>query len=36
LTLAMAVERNLVKPGYRLGLMGIGSGLNCSMMQIDW
>jgi 3-oxoacyl-[acyl-carrier-protein] synthase III len=36
LTLALAVERGLIQPGFRLGLMGIGSGLNCSMMQIDW
>lgn len=36
LTLALAVEKGLVRPGQRLGLMGIGSGLNCSMMQIDW
>lgn len=36
LTLAIAVERGLIKPGYRLGLMGIGSGLNCLMMEIEW
>jgi 3-oxoacyl-[acyl-carrier-protein] synthase-3 len=36
LTLALAVERNLIQPGYRLGLMGIGSGLNCLMMEIEW
>ena len=36
LTLAIAEERGLVRPGYRLGLMGIGSGLNCLMMEIEW
>lgn len=36
LTLALAVERGLIRPGYRLGLMGIGSGLNCLMMEIEW
>lgn len=36
LTLALAVERGLIHPGYRLGLMGIGSGLNCLMMEIEW
>lgn len=36
LTLALAAERNLIKSGYRLGLMGIGSGLNCLMMEIEW
>lgn len=36
LTLALAVERGLIRPGYRLALMGIGSGLNCLMMEIEW
>lgn len=36
LTLAMAVERGFVKAQDRVGLMGIGSGLNCSMMEILW
>lgn len=36
LTLAIAAERGLIKPGDRLGLMGIGSGLNCSMMELHW
>jgi 3-oxoacyl-[acyl-carrier-protein] synthase-3 len=36
LTLAIALERGLIKPGDRLGLMGIGSGLNCLMMEIEW
>lgn len=36
LTLAIAAERGLIRPGYRLGLMGIGSGLNCLMMEIEW
>jgi len=36
LTLAMAAERGLVRRGDRLGLMGIGSGLNCSMMELHW
>jgi hypothetical protein len=25
-----------VVPGDRIGLMGIGSGLNCAMMEIVW
>lgn len=36
LTLAIAVERGLIRDGYRLALMGIGSGLNCQMMEIEW
>lgn len=36
LTLALADERGLIRPGDRLGLMGIGSGLNCSMMEVHW
>lgn len=36
LTLAMADERGHVVPGDRIGLMGIGSGLNCAMMEIVW
>ncbi len=29
-------ERSALKRGDRLALMGIGSGLNCSMMEIQW
>lgn len=36
LTLAMAAERGRLNPGDRIGLMGIGSGLNCAMMEILW
>lgn len=36
LTLAIAIERGLIRKGYRLALMGIGSGLNCLMMEIEW
>ena len=36
LTLALALDGGRVQPGYRLALMGIGSGLNCSMMEIQW
>ncbi|UQZ87872.1 3-oxoacyl-ACP synthase III [Deltaproteobacteria bacterium Smac51] len=35
-TLDVALERGLVRPGSRLALMGIGSGLCCSMMEIFW
>jgi len=36
MTLGMAADRGLIRSGDRLGLMGIGSGLNCSMMEIHW
>ncbi len=36
LTLALADERGWLKAGHRIALMGIGSGLNCSMMEIRW
>lgn len=36
LTLALAVERGRLQPGHKVALMGIGSGLNCSMMDLTW
>ncbi len=36
LTLALALASGRIQPGHRLALMGIGSGLNCSMMEIRW
>ncbi len=36
LTLAMAVEEGRVTAGTRVALMGIGSGLNCAMMGVEW
>ena len=36
LTLALAQERGRLQGGERIALMGIGSGLNCSMMEIRW
>ncbi len=36
MTLAMAAEQGRLHPHDRIGLMGIGSGLNCSMMEIVW
>lgn len=35
-TLADAVERGVVKEGSRIGLLGIGSGLNCLMLGLEW
>ncbi len=36
MTLGLAVEAGQVKPGDRCALMGIGSGLSCSMMEVIW
>ncbi len=35
-TLAGAVETGAVKPGDRVALLGIGSGLNSLMLAVDW
>jgi len=36
IALAKAVELGRIKPGDRVALLGIGSGLNCSMAEIVW
>ncbi|HMO56158.1 MAG TPA: 3-oxoacyl-ACP synthase III [Roseiflexaceae bacterium] len=36
ITLAQAVEAGRVRHGDTIGLLGIGSGLNCSMMSVTW
>lgn len=36
LAAALAQERGFLQPGHRVGLLGIGSGLNCMMLGVDW
>lgn len=36
ISLAQAVEAGRLKSGDQVGLLGIGSGLNCSMMSVNW
>lgn len=36
LTAALADEREFLRPGDRVGFLGIGSGLNCLMLGIEW
>ena len=36
LTAAVAEEREFLKPGDKVGWLGIGSGLNCMMLGVDW
>jgi len=35
-TTAMAVEAERVKPGDRIAMLGIGSGINCTMLGVAW
>lgn len=36
LTAALAEQRQFLKPGDRVGFLGIGSGLNCLMLGLEW
>lgn len=36
LTAALAEEREFLVPGDRVGFLGIGSGLNCLMLGVEW
>ena len=36
LTAALAEERDFLKPGDRVGFLGIGSGLSCTMLGFIW
>jgi 3-oxoacyl-[acyl-carrier-protein] synthase-3 len=36
LTAALAAERGHIEPGHKVGLLGIGSGLNCLMLGLQW
>jgi 3-oxoacyl-[acyl-carrier-protein] synthase-3 len=36
MTAALAEEREFLRPGDRVGFMGIGSGLNCLMLGLHW
>lgn len=35
-TAALAVEAGRLAPGARLALLGIGSGINCTMLGVEW
>jgi 3-oxoacyl-[acyl-carrier-protein] synthase-3 len=35
-TLALAIDAGAVQQGERVGLLGIGSGLNCLMLALEW
>ncbi|HEY5512966.1 MAG TPA: 3-oxoacyl-[acyl-carrier-protein] synthase III C-terminal domain-containing protein, partial [Geomonas sp.] len=36
LTAALADERDILSKGDRVAMLGIGSGLNCLMLGVDW
>jgi len=36
MTAAIAEERDFLKQGDKVGLLGIGSGLNCMMLGVEW
>ncbi|MDD3119308.1 MAG: 3-oxoacyl-ACP synthase III [Victivallales bacterium] len=36
LAVAMAEEAGRLRPGNRLGMLGIGSGINCTMLGVEW
>ncbi len=36
ITLSKALEADRISQGDRVALMGIGSGLNCAMMEVEW
>lgn len=35
-TAAIAAEQGALEPGDRLALLGIGSGINCTMLGVEW
>src|SRR4029078_6017101 len=36
MTASLAEEREFLQPGDRVGFLGIGSGLNCLMLGVEW
>jgi 3-oxoacyl-[acyl-carrier-protein] synthase-3 len=36
ITMAMAIEQGVFAPGQKGAMLGIGSGINCLMLGIDW
>lgn len=36
ITMAMAIEQDIFHPGEKGALLGIGSGINCMMLGIEW
>ncbi len=36
ITMARACEAGFIEPGHKVAMLGIGSGINCMMMAVDW
>ena len=36
ITMAMGIEQNVFQPGQKAAILGIGSGINCLMLGIEW
>ena len=36
ITMAMAMEQGAFQPGQKAALLGIGSGINCLMLGVEW
>lgn len=36
ITMAMAIEQQVYRPGQKGALLGIGSGINCMMLGVEW
>lgn len=36
LTVALAAEAGALRPGMRLAMLGIGSGINCTILGVEW
>lgn len=36
ITMALGLENGALKPGQKAGLLGIGSGINCLMLGVEW
>ena len=35
-TMALGIEQGLLRPGDRVAMLGIGSGINCQMLAVEW
>jgi 3-oxoacyl-[acyl-carrier-protein] synthase III len=36
ISMAIACEQEFVRPGHRVAMLGIGSGINCTMLDVQW
>ncbi len=36
MTMAIGIEQGQLEPGQRAGMLGIGSGINCFMLGVEW